>query len=229
MRLLKAVPVVWLSLSLAPLVVAAAAPTLQEILATLDKTGPAFRDMTASLQRTDYTPVLKETETQRGAVRMKRVSRRDIRLYVEFKEPDPQIVLFDRNEAQKYYPKLQMVEIYDLGRYRSLKDQFLLLGFGATGKELQENYVVKLAGTEQVAGLSAARLELVPRSPKTQEVLKKAELWVTPEGNLVQQKIYTSSVEYTFTYTDVRVNTGLPDEALKLSVPKDVKRERPLR
>jgi len=208
---------------------AAQPPSLPQVLALLDQTGPAFRDMTATLVRTDYTPVLKETEVQRGVVRLKRTGPREIRMLVEFKEPDPQVIAFERNEAQKYYPKLQLVEIYDLGKYRSLKDQFLLLGFGVTGKELQKNYEVKVAGAEQVAGQQTTRLELIPRSKDAQEVLKKAELWITPAGYPAQQRIYTTSVEYTFTYSDVRLNTGLTDADLKIRLPGNVKRQRMLR
>jgi len=208
---------------------AAQPPSLPQVLALLDQTGPAFRDMTATLVRTDYTPVLKETEVQRGVVRLKRTGPWEIRMLVEFKEPDPQVIAFERNEAQKYYPKLQLVEIYDLGKYRSLKDQFLLLGFGVTGKELQKNYEVKVAGAEQVAGQQTTRLELIPRSKDAQEVLKKAELWITPAGYPAQQRIYTTSVEYTFTYSDVRLNTGLTDADLKIRLPGNVKRQRMLR
>jgi len=208
---------------------AAQPPSLPQVLALLDQTGPAFRDMTATLVRTDYTPVLKETEVQRGVVRLKRTGPREIRMLVEFKEPDPQVIAFERNEAQKYYPKLQLVEIYDLGKYRSLKDQFLLLGFGVTGKELQKNYEVRVAGAEQVAGQQTTRLELIPRSKDAQEVLKKAELWITSAGYPAQQRIYTTSVEYTFTYSDVRLNTGLTDADLKIRLPGNVKRQRMLR
>lgn len=208
---------------------AAQAPSLPQVLALLDQAGPAFRDMTATLVRTDYTPVLKETEVQRGVVRLKRTGPREIRMLVEFKEPDPQVIAFERNEAQKYYPKLQLLEIYELGKYRSLKDQFLLLGFGVTGKELQKNYEVKVVGSEQIAGQQTTRLELIPRSKDTQEVLKRAELWITPAGYPAQQRIYTTSVEYTFTYSDVRLNTGLTDADLKIRLPGYVKRQRMLR
>ncbi|MCL6546083.1 MAG: outer-membrane lipoprotein carrier protein LolA [Bryobacteraceae bacterium] len=208
---------------------AAQAPSLPQVLALLDQAGPAFRDMSATLVRTDYTPVLKETEVQRGLVRLKRTGPREIRMLVEFKEPDPQVIAFERNEAQKYYPKLQLVEIYELGKYRSLKDQFLLLGFGVTGKELQKNYEVKVVGSEQIAGQQTTRLELIPRSKEAQEVLKRAELWITPAGYPAQQRIYTTSVEYTFTYSDVRLNTGLADADLKIRLPGNVKRQRMLR
>jgi len=210
-------------------ILTAQAPALPQVLALLDQAGPAFRDMTATLVRTDYTPVLKETEVQRGVVRLKRTGPREIRMLVEFKEPDPQVIAFERNEAQKYYPKLQLVEIYELGKYRSLKDQFLLLGFGVTGKELQKNYEVKVAGSEQVAGQPTTRLELIPRSKEAQEVLKRAELWITPAGYPAQQRIYTTSVEYTFTYSEVRLNTGLTDADLKIRLPGNVKRQRMLR
>jgi outer membrane lipoprotein-sorting protein len=221
-------PVTTLCLAAALVALSAPAATLEQVLATLDKSGPAFRDMSANLRRVQHTAILKETEESRGLVRMKRAGGRDIRMLVEFKEPEAAMVAFQSKEVQKYYPKLQLVEIYDLGKLRSVVDQFLLLGFGSTGAELKRNYNLKVMGDETIEGQPATRVDLTPLSPSVLEYLKRAELWLAPAGHPVQQKIYTSTTGdyFLFSYSGVKINTDLPDAAVRLQLPGGVKRER---
>ncbi len=222
---LAIIPLLAAVLLLAPAPVPAA--TLEQVLATMDKTGPAFRDLSASLNRAVYTPVLKETEESQGLIRIKRAGPRDVRLLVEFKEPNPSAIAFEKNKAEIYYPRMQSVDVYDLGKSRSLVDQFLLLGFGSTGGELKRSYSIRLVGEQQISGETTTQIELVPLAAAVLEQMKKADLWIAAAGYPLQQKIYTSSTEYTFTYSSVKINTNLPDSALKLQLPKNVKREYP--
>jgi outer membrane lipoprotein-sorting protein len=222
---LPIIPFLAVMLLLAPATVPAA--TLEQVLAIMDKAGPAFRDLSASLNRADYTPVLKETEESPALIWMKRAGPRDVRLLVEFKEPNPRTIAFEKAAAEVYYPKMQSVDVYDLGKSRSLVDQFLLLGFGTTGGELKRSYSLRLLGEQQISGETTTRIELVPLAAAVSEHLRKAELWIAAGGYPLQQKIYTPSTEYTFTYSNVKINTNLPDSALKLQLPKGVKRVYP--
>ena len=222
---LPIIPLLAVVLLLAPAPVPAA--TLEQMLAIMDRAGPGFRDMSALLKRADYTPVLKETEESLGLIRMKRAGPGDVRLLVEFKEPNPRSIAFEKAKAEIYYPKMQTVQVYNLGKSRSLVDQFLLLGFGSTGGELKRNYSIRLLGEQQVSGETTTQMELVPLTTAVLEHLKKAELWMAAAGYPLQQKIFTPNREYTFTYSDVKLNTNLPDSALKLQLPKNVKREYP--
>jgi outer membrane lipoprotein-sorting protein len=224
MRLLI-IPSLAVLLLLAPAPVPAA--TLEQVLSTMDKAGPEFRDLSASLKRADYAPVLKETEESQGLIWMKRAGPGDVRLLVELKEPNPRTIAFEKAKAEIYYPKMQTVQEWNLGKSRSLVDQFLLLGFGSTGEALKRSYSIRLVGEQQISGETTARIELVPLAAAVLEQMKKAELWIAAAGYPLQQKIYTSSTEYTFTYSDVKINTNLPDSALKLQLPKGVKREYP--
>jgi outer membrane lipoprotein-sorting protein len=224
MRLLI-LPILSALILLAPAPVPAA--TLEQVLAIMDKAAPEFRDLSASLKRIDYVPVFKETEESLGFIRMKKAGSRDVRLLVEFKDPNPRTIAFEKGAAELYYPKMQTVQVYNLGKSSSLVDQFLLLGFGSTGVELKRSYSIRLLGEQQVSGEATTRIELVPLSAKVLELLKKAELWIGAAGYPLQQKIYTSSTDYTFTYSDVKLNTNLSDNTLKLQLPKGVKREYP--
>ncbi len=202
----------------------ATAASLDQVMAAMDKSSAAFRDMSAGITRVDHTAVINDTSQESGTVRMMRAGAGDVRLRIEFTEPDPRTVVFEKATARIYNPKIQTVQVYDLGKQRSLVDQFLLLGFGTAGAELARNYVLKALAEETVAGERTTRLELVPRTASVQEHLKRAELWITAAGYPAQQKFHRPSGDYSLiTYRDVRINTGLAAAALRLSLPKGVK------
>lgn len=205
------------------------AASLEQVLATMDRTAPAFRDLTADLTRVEYTPIINDSSEATGSVRMKRAGPNDVRILVEYVKPDPQTAAFEKNRGQIYFPKMRTVQIYELGKYRSLVDQFLLLGFGSSGKELARNYNLKVLGEEQVGGEPATRLELVPKAPSVLEYLTKAELWISTAGYPLQQKFYRPSGYILFTYRGVKLNTNLPDNAFRLKLPSGVKREQMLK
>ena len=206
----------------------APAASLEQVLAAMDKSSASFRDMSAKLTKADHTAVINDTSQETGSVRMKRSGARDVRLRIEYTEPDPRTVVFEKTTARMYYPKMQTVQVYDLGRHRSLVDQFLLLGFGTSGAELSKSYSLKATGEEPIAGEPATRLELVPKTSAVQEYLKRAELWITAAGYPVQQKFYRPSGDYTLiTYRDVQLNTNPPEQAFRLSLPRGVKTEYP--
>jgi len=208
--------------------VPAAVPSLDEVLAAMDKAAASFSDMSAKLTRVDYTAVINDTTKESGVVRMKRVGSREIRMRIDFGEPDPRTVIFEKATIQIYYPKIQTVQVYNLGKQRSLVDQFLLLGFGSSGTELARNYSLKVTGEEQIAGEAATRLELVPKAASVREYIEKAELWISAGGYPLRQRFDRPSGDYTLiTYSDVQINTKMPDEALKLKLPKGVKIEYP--
>ena len=118
--------------------------------------------------------------------------------------------------------------MYDLGKHRQLVDQFLLLGFGTPGSELQRGYDVKLLGEENIAGLATSRLELTPKSPAVREHLTKVDLWISASGHPVQQKFHKPSGDYTqVVYSDLAINPPFAKDALALALPAGVKREFP--
>ncbi|MBM3810994.1 MAG: outer membrane lipoprotein carrier protein LolA [Acidimicrobiia bacterium] len=218
------------SLTIALLPVAASANgNLAAVLARLDATSDTFQSMTAGLKRITHTAVINDSSEELGTVRMLRVKKGDLRMLIEFLEPDTTSVAFIGRKAELYYPKTQTVHEYDLGKHRSLVDQFLLLGFGTSGRELSRSYNIKLIGQETVGAYKAARLELTPRSPQLGEHLKKVELWVhDTEGFPVRQKFYQKSGDYTLIeYSGIKWNPPLTPAALQLKLPANVKREFP--
>jgi outer membrane lipoprotein-sorting protein len=204
------------------------AATLEQVLAAMDKAAAGFRDMSAKLTRQDHTAIINDTSQESGTVLMKRAGSRDLRVRIEFTEPDRRTILFEKATARIYNPKIQTVQVYDLGKQRNLVDQFLLLGFGSSSADLAKSYSIQLVGEEQVLGQTAARIALTPKSASVKEHLKLAELWIIPAGYPVQQKFHMPSGDYTLiTYRDMQMNTNQSDEAFRLALPPGVKTEYP--
>jgi outer membrane lipoprotein-sorting protein len=207
----------------------AAAPSLETVLAKMDDAAVAFKGMSAGIKRVTHTAVLNDSAEETGTVTMLRVSPRDVRMLIEFTAPDPKSIAFQDRKAQIYYPKLQQVEIYDLGKYSKLIDQFLLLGFGTSGRDLAKNYNLKIAGEESVGPYQTVKLELVPKAEEARKQLNKVELWLHHEaGYPVQQKFYQPGGDYIFiTYSDVKLNPVLSPATVTLQLPKNVKKVTP--
>ena len=203
-----------------------AAP-LKEVLARMDATAAAFKGMTAKIRRVSHTAVIDEDNIDSGTVTLKRSKPKEVQMLVELTEPEVKSLAFQGRKLEIYFPKILTVQEYDLGKSRALLEQFLLLGFGSTGKELAANYTIASLGEETVGDKKAHRLELIPKSAEALQHLKKVELWIAADGGYPsQQKFFLAGGDYTLvTYTDVKLNPPLSDGALRLKLPKGVKRE----
>ncbi len=209
----------------------AKAETLAAIEARLDQAAPVFSTVSAKLVKSSFTKVISDTTTENGTILIKRVKANDMRVKLDFTGADERSAVFHDHKYEVLLPKLKVVQEYDLGKYGALVDQFMLLGFGTSGKSLAENYEIKVVKQEELAGQQTTRLELIPKSKEARVHLLKIEMWI-PEGKSypIQQKLHFPSGNYdTVTYSDLKLNAPLPDDALKLRLPKGVKREFPQR
>jgi outer membrane lipoprotein-sorting protein len=206
----------------------AAAESLEAVLARMDQAAPSFKGLAAQLRKVSHTAVINEDTTDTGNILLRR-AHNDMRMLVEFTEPDPKSVAVHGDRVEIYYPKMQTVEEYDMGKNRALVDQFLLVGFGTSGKDLSAAYQIKLLGGEPIGGVNTTHLELIPKSKEVLKQLKKLELWLQEPGMYpVQQKITLSAGDYMlFTYTGVKLNAPHSDADLKLKAPKNAKHVTP--
>ena len=208
-----------------------AAETLAAITARMDQAAPEFKTISAKLKKSSFTKIIDDTTSENGTILIKRVKANEMRVKIDFIGDDARTALFHDRKYEVLLPKLKVVQEYDLGQYGSLVDQFMLLGFGTSGKSLVENYGIKLVKQEELAGQQTSRLELIPKSKEARVHLSKIEMWI-PEGQAypVQQKLHFPSGNYdTVTYSDLKLNAPLSDDALRLDLPKGVKRDFPQR
>ena len=207
-----------------------AAQTQDEVFARMDKSAGQFKSVMADIKRAVHVAVINDDTVETGTIKVKRDKPHETRMTIEFTKPDPKTVWFDGAKGSVYYPKIKTVQEYDIGAKRSLVDQFLLLGFGASSAELKDAYTITWVGAENIEGQPTGHIELIPKSPDLLRQLKKAELWISPASGLpAQEKIFTSTTgDYTLvTYTNMKLNPPLSDSTLKPNYPKGVQIEHP--
>ena len=199
--------------------------SLDSVLERMDRTAASFKTFSADLRSVAHTAVIDEDDVSTGTILVKRANR-GMDMLMELTTPDRKSIAIHSQKAEIYYPKIKTIEEYDISRYRALFDQFLLIGFGTSGKELAQAYNMKVLGTDEVAGVQATRLELVPKSPEVLKNLKRLELWIPESADYpLQQKFYLAAGDYKLaTYTNVRRNPPLADSDLRMRAAKDAKR-----
>ena len=195
----------------------------------MDDAAAKFKGLQADMQKISHTAVINEDSVDTGSIAVKRLKPHDIRVRIDFKLPNPRQIAIAGVKAEYYWPGINTVQEWDLGSSRSLVEQFMLLGFGSNSRDLESAYSIRLGGPETVAGQRAMRLELIPKSPDVLAHLKRVDLWISDAmGIAVQQKLYETGGDYLLaTYTNIMLRPNLPDSAVKLDLPKSVKREHP--
>ena len=131
--------------------------TLEGTLRELDRSAKGFHSLSADVERTKVTVVVNDRSTETGTILV-----HDDKMLLEMKPPDARTILRTGDNLYIYNPGLKRVEEYNLAQHRAQVDQYLLLGFGMQGKELQKSYLVTLLGEPTLDDKKTVELELTP-------------------------------------------------------------------
>ncbi|MFL6449331.1 MAG: LolA family protein [Bryobacteraceae bacterium] len=188
------------------------AESLESILARMDQAAPNFHGATAKLVLVNYTAILGDTTTERGTLQMQRLKPNDVRAIIDFSAlpENARVVSFQGKSLKIYYPNTKEVQEYAVGKNADVLNQFLLLGFGSSGKDLQANYVIADKGSETIVGKNTTKLQLIPKDPELKSKLSEIELWIPADATYpLQQKFSESKASGNYrqvTYSDVQIN-----------------------
>lgn len=221
MRILPLILGLFVSLASLP------ADSLPSILARMDKAAPGFHDLTATVTMDTYQKILDSHTLESGTLRMQRTPKGEVRAIIEFKGAnDARTIAFLGKTIRLYYPVLNTYQDVSVGNNAAVVNQYLLLGFGSSGKELSDGYTITDEGSEKISEQMATKLLLVPKDSKVTEHVTKVEIWIPDNAaNPIQQKFYDPSGNYRLvTYSDIQVNPPMPGE-LQFKLPKGAKRQ----
>jgi outer membrane lipoprotein-sorting protein len=199
--------------------------TLDTVMAMMDKSAKDFHSLTADIEHVKYTAVVKDTATETGQIFV----RKDEKLRIDFRKPDPRTILRNGDNLYIYTPKIGTVEEFNIGKNRAMADQYLALGFGTKSESLRKNYQVSLTGEEELDGRKMAVIELVPNADDVRKQITKIQMWVDEASWLpVQQKFSEAgSGDYFMSrYKNVMKNLKIPDSKFKPDWPKGTKIEK---
>ncbi len=211
-----------ISLSAAPL-------PLDEVLRRFDANAKSFRAMSAKIERIDYTAVLKDTEKENGNIVLWKKKAGVVQMRIDIESPTTKQIGYADKKAQIYLPKINTVQIFDVGKYDALISQGILIGFGTSAADFQKAYSVKVLGEESILGKATTKLELLPKGDSPLLKLKKIEVWIQhTDGYPIRQKIYQGSGDYNqATYSEMKINPAISEAQVRLNLPKNVKKEYP--
>ena len=192
----------------------------------MDKSAQDFHTLTADIEHIKYTAVVKDTSTETGHIFV----RRDEKMRIEITKPDLRTILRTGDSLFIYNPKINRVEEYDLGKNRSLVDQYVRLGFGTKGEDIKKSFLVAVLGEEELDHKRTVMLELTPKSDQVRNQITKIQMWMDEASWLpIQQKFFEAgSGDYVLShYTNVMKNLKINDAKFKQDWPKSVSRVKP--
>jgi outer membrane lipoprotein-sorting protein len=199
--------------------------TLESVLRQLDVQDKTFRSLSADVERTKVTVVVNDHSTETGTLLV-----RGDKMLLQMKSPDVRTVLRTGDNLYVYTPGLNRVEEYNLGKNRTMVDQFLLLGFGTSGNELQKSYLVTLLGEPLLDEKKTVELELTPKSADARNQISKIQIWFDESSWLpVQQQFNkTGSGDYfTIRYSKIVRNPAIGESEFKPHWPKGTEKVHP--
>jgi outer membrane lipoprotein-sorting protein len=191
----------------------------------MDAQAKDFRSLSADIERTKVTVVVNDRSTETGSIFV-----RGDKMLLEIKVPNARTILRTGDNLYIYNPGLKRVEEYNLGKNRGLVDQFLLLGFGTKGAELQKAYLVTLLREEKLLDKQTIALELTPKSDAVRNQISKIQIWLDEVTWLpAQQQFFEAgSGDYSIVrYSRVVRNAAIPESTFKARWPKGTEKVKP--
>ena len=120
----------------------------------------------------------------------------------------------------KLYEKLtnQVTTFSKLGQFESR----FMLGFGASGKDLEEKWEITYLGPEMLDGIKTEKLELVARDPAVRKNLPKVTVWMDTERGVSLKQVFDEGPgqKRVSVYFNIKVNQPLPKDAFTLKTDK---------
>jgi outer membrane lipoprotein-sorting protein len=199
--------------------------TLGTSLSHLDDAAKDFHSLSADIERTKVTVVVDDHSTETGTILV-----RGDKMALDMNAPNARTILRTGDTLYVYTPGLKRVEEYNLGKNRSLVDQFLLLGFGTSGKELEKHYLITVLGEVPIDDKKTVELELTPKSAEVRNQISKIWIWFDESTWLPEQQQFfeTGSGDYFIVhYSKVIRNPGLSDSRFKPRWPKGTEKIKP--
>jgi len=94
-------------------------------------------------------------------------------------------------------------------------ESYFVLGFGASGKDLEDKWTITYLGKETVDGVSTDKLELVAKDPNVRKNISKVTVWMDTARAVSLKVIFDEGQgqSYVCHYTNIKVNQPLPKSA----------------
>lgn len=213
-------PVLLLALSLALFSARiVAAPPPDQLKSTLDRLNASaakFESATADVELdTIETDPLPDTDTQKGVVYYDRKSnavRMGVHLNQHNGTPSAKEYTFIGGTFKLFEPGVNQVTTYTkAGKWES----YIVLGMGASGKDLEAKWDITDLGPETVDGVKTEKLQLVAKDADFRKNVSKVTIWIDPDHavSMKMEFILSATSSWVCHYSNFKFNSSLPSDA----------------
>jgi outer membrane lipoprotein-sorting protein len=191
------------------------AQDLKTVLAKLDTAAANFRSTSADFQFDSYqTDPVPDKDTQKGVVYYER-SGKSFQMAAHINEengkPIPKVYKYAKDEFQLYEKIPNQVTTYKNDKVGG----YLLLGFGASGKDLSDKWDITYAGEETLDNVKSDKLELVAKDPAVRKNILKVTVWMDTARGVSLKQVFDEGQGQSrvCVYFNFKFNQPLPSDA----------------
>lgn len=190
-----------------------------KVLAQMDAASAKFQSTQADFNWDVLQSVVNEHDIQTGTIYFERHSD-SISMAAYIKQPAEKSVFFDGSTLTLLQPEIKQETLFSAGSNRGQYESFLTLGFGGSGKDLQQNWTITCQGMEPINGTQTAKLDLKPKQQSVANTFSHVTVWIDPSRSLSLKQIFyePSGDNRTATYSAIKYNNRIPADIFK---PKD--------
>jgi outer membrane lipoprotein-sorting protein len=190
-----------------------------KVLAQMDAASVKFRSTQADFKWDVLQSVVNEHDIQGGTIYFERHSD-STSMAAYIKQPAEKTVFFNGSALTLLQPEIKQETLFSAGSNRGQYESFLTLGFGGSGKDLQNNWTVSCQGMEPIEGTQTAKLDLKPKQQSVANMFTHVTVWIDTARSLGLKQVFyePSGDNRTATYTNVKYNEKIPADIFK---PKD--------
>jgi outer membrane lipoprotein-sorting protein len=200
-----------------------AADDLGKVIDKLDASAKSFTSAQAAIDWDNVqTKPIFDKDVQLGTVVFARAKDGQMEVAVHIRtengRPVEKDLCYAGGVGKMYDAKEKQIQVFQVGNKSGQLETFLTLGFGGSGQDLKKNWDIAYAGTEQVDGVAAAKLQLIPHDPSLARTAPKVLLWIDMDrGVALKQQRFDASGNYlAFTYSNIKLNSKLPSNAFEI-------------
>ena len=205
-----------------------AAEDLEKTLHKLDAAAANFHTTSADFKfDTIETDPVYDDDVQTGVVYYERSGAKfqmGVHIDQHNNKPAPKIYTYGNGVFELFEPPpVNQVTTYTKA---NKFESYVMLGFGASGKDLQAKWDIKDLGSEPLSDgktiVTTEKLELVARDPAVKKNLPKVTVWMDAERGVSLKQVFDEGPgQYRVcVYFNIKVNDSLPSDAFVFKTDK---------
>lgn len=198
------------------------ADKLQQVLQQLDSSAAKFHSASADFEfKNIQTVPVPDTDTMTGAIYFEHRSEVRMAAHVTQRNGQPYgaVYTYDRGVFQLYDQHLNQVTKYQNSANLA---GYLSLGFGASGKELQDKFEITYLGQETLDGMNTDKLELIPKDQKARNLFPRLTIWIDPTRDVNLKQVFDEGqgMSRICTYSNIQINHSISSSQLTFKTNK---------